>query len=117
MKVWEVTKLQYFRAFRQDRLLRKGLSASPHHTTSHIGLIGGSATPKPGEISLAHRGILFLDEFPEFPRHVLEALRQPMEDGFVVISRANGRILFPSKFILFAAQNPLSLWLFRRSDP
>ena len=79
---------------------------SPHHTTSHIGLIGGGTSPKPGEISLANRGILFLDEFPEFPRYVLESLRQPMEDGFVVVSRASGRITFPSKFVLFAAQNP-----------
>lgn len=79
---------------------------SPHHTSSYVGLIGGGNNIKPGEVSLAHRGVLFLDEFPEFPRQVLEALRQPLEDHKVTISRSSGSLTFPAKFMLLAALNP-----------
>ncbi len=79
---------------------------SPHHTTSNVALVGGGTFPRPGEITLAHRGVLFMDEFAEFPRSVLEALRQPLEDGVMTVSRAQGSLEFPAKFILVAAQNP-----------
>ncbi|MFH1601680.1 MAG: YifB family Mg chelatase-like AAA ATPase [Candidatus Shapirobacteria bacterium] len=77
-----------------------------HHTTSRVGLIGGGSQPRPGEISLAHHGVLFLDELPEFPRSVLESLRQPLEDGVVNVSRAAGSAQFPAQFMLIAAANP-----------
>jgi len=79
---------------------------SPHHTISQVGLVGGGSKPQPGEISLAHRGILFLDEFTEFPRFILESLRQPMEDGSLTISRSRARIRYPSRFMLIASANP-----------
>ncbi len=101
----EVTKLYSLSGDTQDiRDVRP--FRSPHHTASHISLVGGGRIPRPGEMSLAHHGVLFLDELPEYPRASLEAMRQPLEDRKISVTRAEGRVTFPADFMLVATQNP-----------
>jgi magnesium chelatase family protein len=103
-EVLEVTSIHSIMG--DNRLHTTAPFRTPHHTASYVSIVGGGTVPKPGEVTLAHRGVLFLDEFPEFDRRVIEALRQPLEDGAVSISRASGSTIFPAQFILLAAMNP-----------
>lgn len=102
----EITKIWSAAGLRPGGLIRERPFRAPHQTASSTAIVGGGPDPKPGEISLAHRGILFLDEMPEFQKGVLEALRQPMESGSITISRTKGTLVFPAKFTLVAAMNP-----------
>lgn len=100
-QIWSAAGLLGPRAFLEQRPFR-----APHQTASPAAIVGGGSNPRPGEISLAHRGVLFLDEFPEFRRDILESLRQPLENGAMLVSRVRGNLRFPARFALVAAMNP-----------
>ena len=105
-EIIEITGIHSAAGLLTDTILTQAPFRSPHHTSSYVSLVGGGAWPRPGEATLAHRGVLFLDEFPEFERRVIEALRQPLEDRVITISRARQTIQFPANFTLIAAMNP-----------
>lgn len=102
----EVTGIHSVAGTLRETIMTRPPLRAPHHTASYPAVIGGGTTPKPGEITLAHRGVLFLDEFPEFDRRVIESLREPLEEGHIRITRAKGHDTFPARFILLAAMNP-----------
>jgi magnesium chelatase family protein len=102
----EISKLHNLAGRQASGIMRHRPFRAPHHTASSVALIGGGAKPRPGEISLSHGGVLFLDELPEFPRSVLEVLRQPLEDGSITVARAAGVTTFPARFMLVATRNP-----------
>ncbi len=105
-EVLEITAIHSIARTLQGDLVSNPPMRSPHHTASYVSMVGGGTTPKPGEVTLAHRGVLFLDEFAEFDRKVIETLRQPLEEREINISRAKGSVIFPANFILIAAMNP-----------
>ena len=105
-EILEITSIHSVAGVLKKDIITKAPVRAPHHTASYVSIVGGGTIPKPGEITLAHRGVLFLDEFPEFDRKVIETLREPLEESEISISRSRGTVTFPANFILIAAMNP-----------
>ncbi len=105
-EILEITSIHSVAGVLKKDIITRSPVRSPHHTASYVSIVGGGTIPKPGEITLAHRGVLFLDEFPEFDRKVIDTLREPLEESEISISRSRGTVTFPANFILIAAMNP-----------